>query len=71
MTIKVAVLGAKGRMGAETVKAINAASDLNLVAQIDIGDSIDQLKTSQAQVVVDFTHPDAVMENLEIGRAHV
>ena len=67
MTINVAVLGAKGRMGAETVKAINAASDLNLVAQIDIGDSIDLLKTSQAQVVVDFTHPDAVMKNLEFA----
>ena len=67
MTIKVAVLGAKGRMGAETVKAINAASDLNLVAQIDIGDSLEQLKTSGAQVVVDFTHPDAVMKNLEFA----
>ena len=67
MTINVAVLGAKGRMGAETVKAISAASDLNLVAQIDIGDSIDQLKTSGAQVVVDFTHPDAVMKNLEFA----
>jgi 4-hydroxy-tetrahydrodipicolinate reductase len=67
MTINVAVLGAKGRMGAETVKAINAASDLNLVAQIDIGDSLEQLKTSQAQVVVDFTHPDAVMKNLEFA----
>ena len=41
--------------------------DLNLVAQIDIGDSIDLLKTSQAQVVVDFTHPDAVMKNLEFA----
>ena len=67
MTIKVAVLGAKGRMGAETVKAISAASDLNLVAQIDLGDSINQLATSGAQVVVDFTHPDAVMNNLEFA----
>ena len=67
MTINVAVLGAKGRMGAETVKAISAASDLNLVAQIDIGDSLEQLKTSGAQVVVDFTHPDAVMKNLEFA----
>lgn len=67
MTIKVAVLGAKGRMGAETVKAISAASDLALVAQIDIGDSIEQLVKSGAQVVVDFTHPDAVMKNLEFA----
>ena len=65
MTINVAVLGAKGRMGAETVKAISAATDLQLVAKIDLGDSLEQLATSGAQVVVDFTHPDAVMKNLE------
>ena len=67
MTINVAVLGAKGRMGAETVKAISAATDLQLVAQIDLGDSLEQLATSGAQVVVDFTHPDAVMNNLEFA----
>ena len=67
MTIKVAVLGAKGRMGAETVKAISAAPDLSLVAQIDLGDSIELLTSSGAQVVVDFTHPESVMNNLEFA----
>ncbi|MFM8843859.1 MAG: 4-hydroxy-tetrahydrodipicolinate reductase [Actinomycetota bacterium] len=67
MTINVAVLGARGRMGAETVKAISATTDLHLVAQIDLDDSIDQLKTSGAQVIVDFTHPDSVMKNLEFA----
>lgn len=67
MTINVGVLGAKGRMGTETVKAILAATDLQLVAQIDLGDSLEQLATSGAQVVVDFTHPDAVMKNLEFA----
>jgi 4-hydroxy-tetrahydrodipicolinate reductase len=67
MTINVAVLGAKGRMGAETVKAISASTDLQLVAEIDLGDSLEQLATSEAQVVVDFTHPDAVMKNLEFS----
>jgi len=67
MTINVAVLGAKGRMGAETVKAISASTDLQLVAEIDLGDSLEQLATSGAQVVVDFTHPDAVMKNLEFA----
>jgi len=67
MTIKVAVLGAKGRMGAETVKAISSTTDLSLVAQIDIGDSLEELKTSGAQVVVDFTHPDSVMKNLDFA----
>ena len=67
MTIKVAVLGAKGRMGSETVKAINAASDLEVVAQLDLGDSLDTLKSTGAEVIVDFTHPDAVMANLEFA----
>lgn len=67
MSIKVAVLGAKGRMGSETVTAISNSSDLELVAQIDIGDSLDLLKSSGAQVVVDFTSPDAVMGNLKFA----
>jgi len=67
MSIKVAVLGAKGRMGSETVKAINAAPDLELVAQLDLGDSLETLNQKGAQVVVDFTHPDAVMKNLEFA----
>ena len=65
--MKVAVLGAKGRMGTEAVAAISDAKDLQLVAQLDLGDSLDQLVTSGAQVVVDFTHPDAVMKNLEFA----
>lgn len=65
--MKVAVLGAKGRMGTEAVAAISGASDLQLVAQLDLGDSLDLLVTSGAQVVVDFTHPDAVMKNLEFA----
>ena len=63
--INVAVLGAKGRMGAEVVKAVEAAPGISLVAALDIGDSLDQLKSSGAQVVVDFTTPDCVMANLE------
>jgi len=63
--IKVGVLGARGRMGAEVVKAITAAADLELVASLDLGDSLDQLVSSGAQVVVDFTTPDSVMANLE------
>ncbi|QLL24859.1 4-hydroxy-tetrahydrodipicolinate reductase [Actinobacteria bacterium IMCC26103] len=63
--IKVGVLGARGRMGAEVVKAVTAAADLELVAALDLGDSLDQLVSSGAQVVVDFTTPDSVMANLE------
>lgn len=67
MKIKVAVLGAKGRMGSESVKAISAADDLELVASLDLGDSLDLLKSSGAEVVLEFTHPDSVMKNLEFA----
>jgi len=63
--IKVGVLGARGRMGAEVVKAVTDAPDLELVAALDLGDSLDDLVSTGAQVVVDFTTPDSVMANLE------
>ena len=63
--IKVGVLGSRGRMGSEVVKAVTEASDLELVAALDLGDSLDTLVTNGAQVVVDFTTPDSVMANLE------
>ena len=68
--IKVGVLGARGRMGAEVVAAVEAAADCQLVAALDLGDSLDQLISSGAQVVVDFTTPDSVMANLEFLIAH-
>jgi len=68
--IKVGVLGARGRMGAEVVKAVTEASDLELVAALDMGDSLDALIADGAQVVVDFTTPDSVMANLEFLIAH-
>jgi 4-hydroxy-tetrahydrodipicolinate reductase len=63
--IRVGVLGARGRMGAEVVKAVTNSSDLDLVAQLDLGDSLEQLVTNKVQVVVDFTTPDSVMKNLD------
>jgi 4-hydroxy-tetrahydrodipicolinate reductase len=68
--IKVGVLGARGRMGAEVVAAVEAAADCQLVAALDLGDSLDQLVSSGAEVVVDFTTPDSVMANLEFLIAH-
>lgn len=68
--IKVGVLGARGRMGSEVVKAVTDASDLELVAALDLGDSLDTLITNGAQVVVDFTTPDSVMANLEFLISH-
>ncbi len=64
MSLQVGVLGAAGRMGAETCRAVEAAEDLDLVARVDIGDRLELLQESGAQVVVDFTHPDAVLANI-------
>jgi len=60
--IKVAVLGARGRMGSQVCSTVAGAADLELTAQVDVGDSLDDL--AGADVVVDFTHPGAVMDNL-------
>lgn len=60
--MKVAVFGAKGRMGVETCRAVEEAGDLELVAAIDVGD--DRTPAASADVVVDFTVPDAVMDNV-------
>ncbi|HEY8482235.1 MAG TPA: 4-hydroxy-tetrahydrodipicolinate reductase [Spirillospora sp.] len=61
--IKVGVLGARGRMGAEVCRAVEAAEDMELVAAVDKGDAFDAL--TAAEVVVDFTHPDVVMDNIK------
>ena len=71
--IKVGVLGAKGRMGSEVSRAVDAAPDLELAAAVDVGDARDPL--AGCDVIVDFTHPGAVMDNLrwclEHGRSVV
>lgn len=60
--LKVAVLGARGRMGSAACAAIEAADGLELMARVDVGD--DRAPVAEADVVVDFTRPDAVMDNL-------
>jgi 4-hydroxy-tetrahydrodipicolinate reductase len=62
--IKVGVLGAKGKMGAQTCLAVEDADGLELVARLDQGDDLAELTKAGAQVVVDFTRPEVVMGNL-------
>ena len=62
--IRVGVLGARGRMGVEVCRAVDAAGDMELVAMIDQGDWLFNASDAGAEVVVDFTTPDAVMDNL-------
>ncbi|MFF0427686.1 MULTISPECIES: 4-hydroxy-tetrahydrodipicolinate reductase [unclassified Streptomyces] len=68
--LRVAVLGAKGRIGSEAVKAVEAAEDMELVAALGRGDSLETLTEAGAQVVVELTTPDSVMENLEFCVRH-
>jgi 4-hydroxy-tetrahydrodipicolinate reductase len=70
---RVGVLGARGRMGAEVCRAVEATDDLDLVAGVDFSDPLDPLRDTD--VVVDFTTPAVVMDNLkwciEAGRSVV
>src|SRR5271163_593644 len=63
--MRVAVLGSKGKVGATMVQAVAAAEDLSLSAEVDAGDPLNLLTDSNTEVVIDFTHPDVVMANLE------
>ncbi|CAB4915638.1 MAG: 4-hydroxy-tetrahydrodipicolinate reductase [Actinobacteria bacterium] len=60
----VAVLGARGRMGVEVCKAVNEAEDLELVAMVEGSEWLFNVADGGAQVAVDFTRPESVMENI-------
>jgi 4-hydroxy-tetrahydrodipicolinate reductase len=60
----VGVLGAKGKVGATMVHAVEAAEDLTFTAGVDAGDPLSRFTDTQTEVVIDFTHPDVVMDNL-------
>ncbi|WP_406455485.1 4-hydroxy-tetrahydrodipicolinate reductase [Streptomyces sp. NBC_00876] len=68
--LRVAVLGARGRIGSEAVRAVEAAEDLELVAALGRGDKLETLTDTGAQVVVELTTPSSVMENLEFCTGH-
>ncbi|MDX1932034.1 MAG: 4-hydroxy-tetrahydrodipicolinate reductase [Capsulimonadales bacterium] len=68
--MRVAVCGARGRMGSETVRAISDAPDLRLVAGIDQGDDLATiLRETRPAAMVDFTVPDVVLENIRTALA--
>lgn len=62
--IRVAVLGAAGRMGATVVRAVEAAPDLELVAAVDAGDDLAVVSDAGAHVAVDFTVPSVTEGNV-------
>jgi 4-hydroxy-tetrahydrodipicolinate reductase len=72
--LKVGVLGALGKVGREVCAAVEQAArsegDLELVARIDVDDDLQTLVDQGVRAVVDFTHPDVVMGNLEFCVSH-
>src|SRR6201994_826091 len=63
--MRVGVLGSKGKVGATMVQAVQAAEDLTLSGEVDAGDELSLFTDSKTEVVIDFTHPDVVMDNLK------
>lgn len=68
--IKVGVLGARGRVGQAVCEGVAAAPDLELVAEVDRDDALQALVDQGAEVVVDFTQPGVVMDNLKFCITH-
>jgi 4-hydroxy-tetrahydrodipicolinate reductase len=67
---RVGVIGAAGRMGSESCRAVDAADDLELVATVGHGEPLDKLVDAGVEVAVEFTRPDAVMDHLEYCIRH-
>src|SRR6266702_7923739 len=65
--MRIGVLGARGRMGQQVCQAVVAADDMDLVAAVDAGDWLFSVADGGAQVLVDFTHPDVVMDNVRFA----
>ena len=63
--IKVGVLGAQGKVGSAVVAGVKKVDNLELAAEINKGDSLQTLVDEGVDVIVDFTTPNAVMDNLE------
>jgi len=61
--LPVAVIGARGRMGAVTCAAVEGDDDLDLVARVGSGDPLQAVVDAGATVAVEFTRPDAVFDN--------
>lgn len=68
--LRVAVLGARGRIGSEAVRAVEAADDMELVAALGRDDKLESLTDAGAQVVVELTTPASVMDNLDFCVRH-
>ena len=65
--IRVAVLGANGRMGSEAVTAVENAPDMELVAAQGRSDELSEILTAGATHIVDLTVPEATENNVRFA----
>ena len=63
--MRVGVLGARGKVGKTMCAAVRNADDMTLSAEVDAGDSLAMFTDNDTEIVIDFTHPDVVMNSLE------
>ena len=63
--MRVGVLGARGKVGTTMCAAVREADDLTLSAEVDAGDSLTMFTDNRTEAVIDFTHPDVVMDSLK------
>ncbi|GJF18596.1 4-hydroxy-tetrahydrodipicolinate reductase [Mycolicibacterium cyprinidarum] len=63
--MRVGVVGAKGKVGATMVNAVKEADDLTFSVGVDADDALSELVAAGTEVVIDFTHPGVVMDNLK------
>lgn len=68
--IRVAVLGAQGRMGSHAVRALEAADGIDVVATLGSSDSLEQVVESGAQIAVELTVPRATEDNVRFLVSH-
>ena len=61
--LKVAVMGASGRMGKMLIEAVQAADDCVLHVSLDRGDDV-RAGLAGADVMIDFTRPEATLAHL-------
>ncbi|GHJ36401.1 4-hydroxy-tetrahydrodipicolinate reductase [Streptomyces sp. TS71-3] len=63
--LRVAVLGAQGRIGSAAARAVEAAEDMDLVAEVEKDDALEAITEAGAQVAIELTSPASVMDNLD------
>lgn len=62
--VRVAVIGASGRMGGQACQAVERADDLELVARIGRDDPLERIVEARADVAVELSVPDAAPGNV-------